>query len=110
MWAGWSAGFIGSVLTVLVKLFQCAQFSSHAVSGQVETMRIVNQAVVNGVSQCWIADGFMPLVDWQLTCHNGCTSALPVLKNFEKIAVVGCGDYRQPPVIKDQQISELDRF
>ena len=54
---------MGSVLTVLVKRFRSAEFSSHAVPGLFETVCIVNQAVENGVGQSWVADGLMPLVD-----------------------------------------------
>ena len=102
--------FMGSSLPNLVKRFRDAHLSAHAFSGQGEAVGVVNQAVEDGVGEDWVADGLVPLVDWQLACDDGGAAALPVLENFQEITAFGGGQHRQAPVVQDQDLSALDGF
>ena len=77
------------------------------VSGEIEAVGVVNQPVEDGVSECGVADGLMPLIDWQLAGDDGGAAALTV---FEQIAPLRGGQDGQAPVVQDQDLGAFDGF
>ena len=77
------------------------------VSGEIEAVGVVNQPVEDGVSECGVADGLMPLIDWQLAGDDGGAAALTV---FEQIARLRGGQDGQAPVVQDQDLGAFDGF
>ena len=43
-------------------------------------------AIEYGVSQCWVADGLMPVFDRQLACDDGGSAAVAIFEDFQKVA------------------------
>jgi hypothetical protein len=63
-------GDMESGLTGLVKRFRDGGASSHAFSGELESVGVVDESVEDGVGECWIADRLVPVLDRQLAGHD----------------------------------------
>ena len=59
-------GFMGSGLIGLVKRFRDGGLASQAFSGEEESVGVVDEPVEDCVGQSRIADGLVPVIDWQL--------------------------------------------
>jgi hypothetical protein len=65
---------------------------------------VVDEAIEDGVGDGWIADYLVPVVDRQLTCHDGRAAAVAVVDDLQQIAsLLGC-ERDKPPIVEDQQL------
>ena len=63
----------------------------------------MNQAIQNGVGHGGIADDFMPLIHRELTGDDGGSLTLPVIEDFQELALEFAGDVGDPQVVHDEQ-------
>ena len=71
-------------------------------------MGVMDEAVQDCVSQGWIADGLMPVLDRKLTGDDGRAAAMAVFENFQQITSLRWGENGQTPVIEDQNFQFCD--
>lgn len=57
------------------------------------------------ISQCWIADKFMPVLYGELVGDQGGSKAMSMLQDFQEVMALVLSDLCQAPIIKDQQVS-----
>src|SRR5580658_8998029 len=73
-----------------------------AVEGK--AVRGVHEAVEDGIGDCRIDDHLVPVIDGELTGHNRRAAAMAIVDDFEQVAALLRGQWRQPPVIEDQKL------
>ena len=62
-------------------------------------MRVAEQAVEDGISNRWLAERLVPLLDGQLAGHDGGVALVSVLNNFEQIGGLLVGERLQAEVV-----------
>ncbi len=67
-------------------------------------MRVVHQAVEDGVGDGGIANGLMPVLYGELAGHHGGPPSVPVLQDLQQVSALIGGQGRQSPVVEDQQL------
>jgi hypothetical protein len=72
-------------------------------------MRIVNDAIEDGVGQCWICDDLVPLADRYLAGDEERTLVVTIVDDFEEIAALIWVKRLRAPIINDEEIGALDR-
>ena len=73
-------------------------------------MGIMDEPVENGVGQGWIADGFVPMIDGQLTGDDGLSASVAVREDSQQNPPLDRSEYAQPPTIEDQGADLGNRF
>jgi hypothetical protein len=92
--SGLSAGFAGS---------------PQALSGEIDAVGVMDQAVEDGVGVGGIADQRMPLIDRELAGDDGGAAAVAVLKDLQEV-VAGRGVERlEAPIVEDEKIDSAER-
>ena len=72
-------------------------------------MRVVHDAIEDGVGVGWIADQIVPFVDGDLTGDDGGSPAVAFFEDFEKV-VACCGVERfESPIVEDEQLHAAER-
>ncbi|MBB5049969.1 hypothetical protein HNR60_004754 [Rhodopseudomonas rhenobacensis] len=79
---------IGSGVRGFVKRSVSGVLFSHAFSAELEAVGIVNEAVQDGVAQCWVADDGVPLIDWDLADDDGGGATVAIIEDLEKVALL----------------------
>jgi hypothetical protein len=46
----------------------------------------------------------MPVIDWQLACHDRRSAVVPILDDLKYVAALLLGERGEAPIIQDQQI------
>ena len=64
----------------------------------------MHEAVEDGIGDCRIDDHLVPVIDGELTGHNRRAAAMAIVDDFEQVAALLRGQWRQPPVIEDQKL------
>ena len=78
--------------------------AAQAIAGEVDALRVVHQAVEDGVGVGRIADHGVPLVDRQLAGEDGGAPAVAFLEDLQQI-VPGAGVERgEAPVVEDEDV------
>jgi hypothetical protein len=74
-----------------------------------DPVRVVDDAVEDGVGQCRVADDLVPVVDRHLAGDDQRAGAVAILDDLQQIALLFGKQRFRTPVIDDQQIdpSEL---
>ena len=81
---------------------------THAFAGQFDSMRIVNEAIHDGVGVSGIVDDLMPTVHGKLGRDDGGASPISLLEDFEEV-MPGAGVERlQPPIVEDEQVGAAE--
>jgi len=70
----------------------------------------MHEAVEDGVCEGGVADGFVPLVNGDLACHDGGGAAVAVLEDFQQVTALWGGEDGQSPIVDDQHIHAGDGF
>jgi hypothetical protein len=83
---------------------------SHAVSGQFESMGVVDEPVEDGIGEGRVADDVVPGVDGQLACDDGGGAAVAVLEDFQQVTAFAGGECGKAPVVEDQQVGAGDNL
>jgi hypothetical protein len=74
---------IGSGVWGGVKSLITGVLFSHAFSGELKAMSIVNEAVQDGVGVCGVPDRVMPRAHWELACDDGGATSVAILEDLE---------------------------
>jgi hypothetical protein len=82
---------------------------SHAISGELKAVNVVNEAVKARIAEGGVADAGAPLVDWELPGYEGGTAAISVSQDLQEV-VAGAGIERgEAPVVEDQHVGAASR-
>src|SRR5674476_748497 len=83
---------------------------SHAFSGELKAVSVVNEAVQDRVAQGGIADDVVPMFDGDLAGNDGRGATVAIIKDLQKVAPFGRIENRKAPVIEDQELNAADGF
>ncbi len=101
---------IGSGVCGFVKCSVSGVLFSHAFSGELKAVGIVNEAVEDGVAQCGVADDGVPLIDRNLTGDDGGRATVAVIEDLQKVASLGRVEHRQAPIVEHEELHAADGF
>ena len=73
-------------------------------------MGIVDEPVENGVGECRIADGLVPVIDRQLAGDDCRATTVAVFEDFQQIPPLCRCEHGQPPIIEDQDVDPGNRL
>src|SRR5271169_123081 len=90
-----------SVLMLTCRIFR---WFAQGLAVEGKAVRGVHEAVEDGIGDCRIDDHLVPVIDGELTGHNRRAAAMAIVDDFEQVAALLRGQWRQPPVIEDQKL------
>lgn len=79
-------------------------FFPHGTSFQLNTVSVMDQPVHERISDSWIADVIMPVLDGKLAGDEGGATAVAVLGHFKKISPFGIVQSRQCQIVKNKEM------
>ena len=68
-------------------------------TGEIDPVRVVNDAIENGISVGRITDQLVPFVDWDLAGDDRRSSAISFFEDFEEIVAGGGIERLKPPIL-----------
>ena len=77
---------------------------AHTLSVQGEPVRIVHEAIEDGIGNGRLWDHFVPVLDRQLGGHDRRAAPMPIVDDLQQITRLIEGDRGETPVVKDQEI------
>jgi hypothetical protein len=83
---------------------------SHAFSGELKAVGVVNEAIENCIAQGGITDDIVPKLYGDLAGDDGRSAPVAIVEDLEQIASFGRIKNRQTPIIQDQQLNAAERF
>src|SRR6267154_2368844 len=101
---------IGSGVWGGVKSLISGVLLSHAFSGELKAVSVVNEAVQDGVAEGGVADNVMPMFDGDLAGDDGRGATMAIIKDLQKVAPFGRIENRKAPVVEDQELHAADGF
>jgi hypothetical protein len=79
------------------------------VAGEIDAVRVVNDAIEDGVSVGRIADQLVPLVDRDLAGDDRRSPTVAFFEDFEEVVTGGGIERRKTPIIEDEQLHAAER-
>src|SRR5258708_38574263 len=101
---------IGSGVLVGVKSLIAGVLFSHAFSGELKAVSVVNEAVQDGVAQGGVADDIVPMFDGDLAGDDGRGATVAIIEDLQQVAPFGRTENREAPVGEDQELNPADGF
>src|SRR5258707_11738598 len=101
---------IGSGVLVCVKSLVEGVLLSHAFSGELKAVSVVNKAIQDGVAEGGVADNFVPMLDGDLAGDDGRGATVAIIEDLQKVAPFGRIENRQAPVVEDQELNAAEGF
>ncbi len=80
---------IGSGVWVCVKSLIAGVLFSHAFSGELKAVSVVNEAIQDGVAEGGVADNFVPMFDGDLAGDDGGGATVAIIEDLQKVAPFG---------------------
>ena len=80
---------IGSGVCVGVKSLIAGVLLSHAFSGELQAVSVVNEAIQDGVAKGWVADNVVPMFDWDLAGDDGRGATVAIIEDLQEVAPFG---------------------
>ncbi|MBP2449527.1 hypothetical protein JOH51_007035 [Rhizobium leguminosarum] len=77
---------------------------SHAFTGEIDAIGIVNEAIQDGIGERWVCYYFPPAIQRHLTCNDRRATLVAVFDDLEEIAPLIIVELFRSPIIKDKQI------
>lgn len=71
-------------------------------------MGVVDEAVEDRICEGGVPDGFVPVLDGELTGDEGGLTAGPILDDLEEIAAFDLGERDETEVIEDDELGLLE--
>src|SRR5438132_4953203 len=102
--------FIDSGVCGCVKSVGASVVFSHAFSGELKAVSVVNEAIQNGVAEGGIAYDVVPVFHGDLAGDDGRSAAMAIIEDFQKIAALGGTENRQAPVVEDEELNAPERL
>lgn len=87
----------------------CILFS-HAFSGELKAVSIVNEAVQNCVTEGGIADDVMPVFHGNLAGDDGRCATMAIVEDLQEVAPFGRVENRQAPVVEQEELNAPQRL
>jgi hypothetical protein len=85
------------------------QLASHTVAGEIDPVRVVNDAIEEGVGVDGIVDQLVPFVDGDLAGEDRRSAAAAFFQNLEQVVTRGGVERLEAPVLEDQQLHASER-
>jgi hypothetical protein len=101
---------IGSGVWGGVKSVIAGVLLSHAFSGELKAMSVMNKTVQDGIAQGGVPDDIVPMFDGDLAGDDGGGATVAIVEDLQKVAPFGRIEYRQPPIVEDQELNAAERF
>jgi hypothetical protein len=67
-------------------------------------MGIVNESVEDGIGKGGIGHGFVPVRRRELARHDGGSTLVPVIEQFEQVSLLGRRERREAPVVEYEDV------
>ena len=80
---------IGSGVWVGVKSLIAGVLLSHAFSGELKAVSVVNEAIQDSVAEGGVADNFVPMFDGDLAGDDGRCATVAIIEDLQKVAPFG---------------------
>jgi hypothetical protein len=74
------------------------------VAGEIDPVRVVDDAIEDGVGIGGLADQLVPLVDGDLAGDDRRSAAVAFFENLEQVMTSGGIERLEPPVVEDKQL------
>jgi hypothetical protein len=78
-------------------------------AGEVDAVRVMNDAVENGVSVGGVADQLMPFIDRDLAGDDCRSPAVAFFEDLEKVVAPGGIERLKAPIVEDEQLHAAER-
>ncbi len=78
-------------------------------AGEIDPLRVVNDAIENGVSVGGITDQLVPFVDWDLAGDDRRSPTVAFFEDFEEVMAGGGIERLKTPIIEDEQLHTAER-
>jgi hypothetical protein len=78
-------------------------------AGEIDPVRIVDDAIEDGVGVGGIADQLVPFVDGDLAGDDRRSAAVSFFENLEQVMTSGGIEGLEPPVVEDEQLDAAER-
>src|SRR5712671_2194129 len=101
---------IGSGVWGGVKSLIAGVLFSHAFSGELKAVSVVNEAIQDRVAEGGVADDVVPVFDGDLAGNNGRGATVAIIKDLQKVAPFGRIENRKAPVVEYQELNAADAF
>lgn len=62
---------------------------SHAFSGKLKAVSVVNEAIQDRIAQGWVADDVVPMFDGDLAGDDGGGTTVAIIEDLQKVAPFG---------------------
>lgn len=76
----------------------------HGFAAEFEPVCVVDEAIQDGISVCWIADQVEPARHGKLAGHHRGAAAVTVLEDFEEVVASIAVERLEAPVIEDEDV------
>ena len=83
---------------------------SHAFSGELEAVSVVNEAIQNCITEGGIADDVVPVLHGDLAGYDGRSAAMAIIEDFQEVAALGSVENGQAPVVEDEELNAPERL
>ncbi len=82
---------------------------THRVAGQLDAVRVVDEAIQDSIGERRIFHGLMPTFHRELAGSNGGADLVSVIQDFQQIILLRVGELFQPPIISNQHAKPRQR-
>ena len=82
---------------------------AHGLPVEFEAMRVVDEAVEDGIGEGGLVDDGVPGIDGELAGDQGRSRAVAILYDLHEVAALPGGEPIRPPIIEDEQIGFDER-
>ena len=72
---------------------------SHAFSGELQAVSVVNEAIEDGVAEGWVSDHVVPMFDGDLAGDDGRGATMAIIEDLQQVAPFGRTENRKAPVV-----------
>ena len=83
---------------------------SHAFSGELKAVSVVNEAIQDRVAEGGVADDVVPVFDGDLAGNDGRGATVAIIKDLQKVAPFGRIENRKAPVVEYQELNAAEGF
>ena len=71
-------------------------------TGEIDAVRVVDDAIEDGVGVGWITDQIVPFIEGDLAGDDGGSPAVAFFEDFEKVVPCGGVERFEPPIIESR--------
>ena len=83
---------------------------SHAFSGELKAVSVVNEAIEDGVAEGGVSDHVVPMFDGDLAGDDGRGATMAIIEDLQQVAPFGRTENRKAPVVEYQELNAAEGF